>query len=216
MLAALQGQGVPAGKPMEVKPEKKYFLIVCEGRRTEPLYFTHIQKFLPNDLLQTIEVLGQGDNTVNIVRKGIKKRRERAENPLVPNYDEVWAVFDKDDFPMHKYDTAVQLAMEQGIEHGVSNQSFELWYILHFELLESALHRKDYIPRLTNYLGFKYKKNDAMVVTTLFAKGNVRQAIKWAKRLEKVHAGKTPSESCPYTRVHILVERLLAYAKFPS
>lgn len=214
MLEKLKVESVGVGKPVETIEEKRYFLIVCEGKRTEPLYFTHIQKFLPKDLMKTIEVSGKGDNTVNIVREAIKKRKERAENPLAPDYDEVWAVFDKDDFPSHKYDNAVLLASDQGIEYGISNQSFELWYVLHFELLESALNRKDYISRLSNYLGFKYRKNDERVVKSLFEHGNVKRAIGWAKRLEKLHEGKTPSDSCPYTRVHILVERLLTYSRY--
>jgi hypothetical protein len=214
MLEKLHAESVGAGKLVETIEEKRYFLIVCEGKRTEPLYFSHIQRFLPKNLMKTIEISGKGDNTVNIVREAIKKKKERSENPLVPDYDEVWAVFDKDDFPSHRYDNAVQLASAQGIECGISNQSFELWYVLHFELLESALNRTDYIPRLSDYLGFKYRKNDERVVKALFEHGNVKRAIGWAKRLEKLHKGKTPSDSCPYTRVHILVERLLAYSGY--
>ena len=45
----------------------------------------------------------------------------------------------------------------------------------------------------------------------MFGKGSVRQAIKWARELEKMHAGKTPSEAFPCTHVYELVEQLLQY-----
>ena len=214
MLEELQEKAVTKGSPVETIDEKRYFLIVCEGTRTEPIYFKFIQRFLPRHLMQTIEVSGEGDNTLNIVKTAIQKREERAANQLTPPYDEVWAVFDKDDFPEHRYDTAVHLAKRRGIEHGVSNESFELWYILHFQYLDTALNRGDYAGILTKMLGFNYEKNDETVVKALFADGNVGRAIEWAKKLEELHEGKTPSESCPYTRVHILVERLLSYTKY--
>jgi hypothetical protein len=57
--------------------ERRYFLIVTEGKRTEPLYFNYFKNYLPKKLLETIEVSGEGDNTVNIVRKAIEIRTER-------------------------------------------------------------------------------------------------------------------------------------------
>jgi hypothetical protein len=132
---------------------------------------------------------------------------------LLPDFDEVWAVYDKDDFPADRFNTAVRLAEQNGIESGHSNQSFELWYVLHFQLLENALHRSHYIKTLSKILNFKYGKNDVRVVTFLFQKGNVRQAIEWAKELELNSIGATPSNSCPATKVYLLVGRLLAYAR---
>jgi hypothetical protein len=215
-LEQLQVAEVKKGRPIETIEERKYFLIVCEGVRTEPIYFDYIKRFLPNNLLETIEISGEGDNTINIVRIAIRKKEERAINILLPDFDEVWAVFDKDDFPKENYDNAILLANRKGIECGVSNQSFELWYVLHFQLLETALHRKDYIAVLTKLLGFKYEKNNKKIIKLLFEKGNVRQAIEWAKHLENMHIGKSPSSACPSTRVYELVERLLAYSKFDS
>lgn len=211
-LNELKQNVVSSPKPIEVIPERKYFLIVSEGERTEPNYFNHFKTFLPKHLVETINVYGEGDNTINIVRKAISIRDERKKNALLPDFDEVWAVYDKDDFPAERFNTAVRLAEQNGIESGHSNQSFELWYVLHFQLLENALHRSDYIKTLSKILNFKYEKNDLRVVTFLFQKGNVRQAIEWAKELERNNLGATPSNSIPATRVYQLVERLLAYS----
>ncbi|MFN6380026.1 MAG: RloB family protein [Flavobacteriales bacterium] len=192
--------------------ERRYFLIVTEGERTEPLYFNYFKNYLPKKLLETIEVSGEGDNTVNIVRKAIELRNERNLS-LKPKFDEVWAVFDKDDFQSSRFNAAVSLANREGINSGHSNQSFELWYVLHFQYLTSALHRSDYIKLLSKNLGFRYEKNNPIVVEHLFKKCNIKQAIHWAKKLEELHTGKTPAQSCPSTKVYELVEKLMSYCE---
>jgi len=198
-------------KKIGVLPERRYFLIVTEGIRTEPIYFEYIGKMLPKHLVSTVEIKGAGDNTIRVVQKAIELREKRIINKTLPAYDEVWAVYDKDDFPASRYNEAINLANREGIESGHSNQSFELWYVLHFEYLQSALHRTDYIKKLTEYLGFKYIKRTQKVVETLMEQGNVQRAIKWAKDLEILNQEKTASDSCPYTRVYVLVDRLLNY-----
>jgi RloB-like protein len=203
------------GKPVAVFEERKYFLIVCEGERTEPQYFNYFKKFLPRQLVETIEITGEGDNTINIVKKAIVLRDERSGNVLLPNFDEVWAVYDRDDFPIDRYNGAILLAEENNINSGHSNQSFELWYILHFQYLQSALHRNDYVKILSKKLGFKYQKNDSKVVDYLFQKCNVQQAIKWAEQLDELHEGQghNNAQSCPSTKVYKLVKLLLEYCK---
>lgn len=209
----LQKQKVIEAAPVEILPERRYFLIVCEGERTEPIYFEYLKKFLPRDLLRTVSVEGIGDNTYRVVQAAIRIRDERNVQTDLPPFDEVWAVYDKDSFPNPNYDNAVKMALAAGIESGHSNECFELWYLLHFNFLDTALHREDYFKRLTGILGFKYAKNTDDVVQFLFDKGNVRQAIKWAKDLSNMHVGKTPSNCLPYTRVYQLVENLLEYSK---
>lgn len=201
---------------IEVKQERKYFLIVSEGERTEPIYFEFLSRQLPKNLLRTIEVHGEGDNTINVVRKAVEIRDERIANHHLPDYDEVWAVFDKDDFPAERFNAAIELARNSGIESGHSNQSFELWYVLHFQFLQNALHRDDYIKILTRVLKFKYAKNTPKIIEKIARTGNEEQAILWAEELERTHAGVSPAAACPYTRVYELVKRLRVYMKGES
>ena len=215
MLASLKTNTVEA-KPVETIEERKYFLIVCEGTRTEPIYFDFLKKFLPKHLLETIQIIGQGDNTVNIVRKAIDERNKRLNDEINPNFDEVWAVFDKDDFPARRFNEAVILAEQQGIKSGHTNQAFELWYVLHFQYLNTALNRGDYFKILSNRFKKKYQKNNEEIVALLFEKGNVKQAIEWAKDLIAMHKNVTPADACPSTQLHILVEKLLTYSKHPA
>ncbi|MBK7468130.1 MAG: RloB domain-containing protein [Saprospiraceae bacterium] len=209
-LDELKANAVTEPKKVERIEERKYFLIVTEGERTEPLYFEYFKNYLPKNFLETIKISGEGDNTLNIVRKAIELKSER-NSSLRPAYDEVWAGFDKDNFPDSRFNEAVSLANQVGINSGHSNQSFELWYVLHFQYLTSALDRSDYIKLLSKKLGFKYEKNNPIVVEYLFKNCNIKQAISWAKQLESLHSEKTPAQSCPYTKVYILVEKLLAY-----
>lgn len=211
LLQELKEKSIETAKPVDNISERKYFLIVSEGERTEPNYFNYFKKFLPKNLVETIDVHGEGDNTLNIVKKAINLKKIRENNVLLPNFDEVWAVFDKDDFPDKRYNEAIKFAGLNNVESGHSNQSFELWYVLHFQFLQNALHREDYIKILSKKINRKYKKNDLKVIDILFAKGNVRRAINWAKALDNIKT--TPAKTCPHTRVHILVERLLEYCK---
>jgi hypothetical protein len=193
--------------------ERRHFLIVCEGKKTEPVYFEYIQNMLPKDLL-AIEIRGEGDNTVNVVKKAIVLREERKRSTS-PDYDEVWAVYDKDDFPASRYNEAVRLSEEKGIKSAHSNQSFELWYVLHFRDLQAGVGRKDYIRILSKeILKDKYKKTNPDIPEFMFTQGKVKQAIKLAKALDEnwKEKRKTPADSCPHTRVYMLVEKLLEYA----
>jgi len=216
MMKELKKSPITKAKPVAVAEERKYFLIVCEGAKTEPAYFEYIQNMLPRNLLTTIDIRGEGDNTVNVVRKAIalKKEREKAGGP---RYDEVWAVYDKDDFPASRYNQAVTLAARNDVKSGHSNQSFELWYVLHFRNLQASLHRTEYIKILSaeteKILHVPYKKNDPTIAAFIFKHGKIKRAIKWAKALEKncTDAGLTPANSHPHTRVYALVDELLKY-----
>ncbi|NCA22579.1 MAG: RloB domain-containing protein [Crocinitomicaceae bacterium] len=198
-------------KNPDSKEERRYFLIVTEGEKTEPNYFNKFKSFLPKNLLSTIELIGEGDNTINIVNKAIKEKNKRQADPINPDYDEVWAVFDKDSFPNYRVDNAVNIAEASGIEPALSNQAFELWYVLHFQYLDSDLHRSVYFDILSSFLETKYEKNTEKIIDLIWNKGNVEQAIKWAKILEENAKGNTPSNSIPTTRVYKLVENLLNY-----
>jgi len=141
------------------------------------------------------------------VEAAIQKRIERTQQLLQPDYDEVWAVFDKDDFPAQRFNGAVQLANNQDIKLAYSNEAFELWYILHFQYLDVTVNRFQYIKILKEILG-DYQKNNAQMYQVLQEKGDESKAINWAKKLYKELHIDNPAEEKPTTLVHLLVERL--------
>jgi hypothetical protein len=53
------------------RPKRKYFLIVCEGTKTEPLYFEGLKNDLPQGVLQLfeIDIKGFGQNGKALVHR---------------------------------------------------------------------------------------------------------------------------------------------------
>jgi len=176
------------------KQLRKIILIVCEGSKTEPLYF---KSFAINASVITIE--GLGDNTLSLVKQAIRLSE-------LTEYNEVWCVFDRDSFPKHQVNEAIKLAEEKRFNVALSNEAFELWYLLHFCYLDTKLNRNQYCEKLTQFSGSLYKKNDPLFYSTIKDKQSF--AIKNAKRLAANLTSQEWSECCPYTGVYKLVERL--------
>jgi len=182
-------------RPTDRVEKRQKLLIVCEGEKTEPNYFNsfHVTSM-------TIEVVGTGCNTLSLVNKAI-------ELNCLDTYDQAWCVFDKDDFPVDDFDNAIMKAVSNGLKVAYSNQSFELWYLLHFEYLNVALNRDDYIKKLEQYLGIRYKKNDSEIYFRL--KPNLQIAINNARNLMSLYYNTSPGLNDPSTTVHELVAILI-------
>jgi hypothetical protein len=180
---------------------RKRFLIVCEGEKTEPNYF---KSFRATHSVIEIHVHGEGANTTSLVELA-KKPAER--EGFRAGRDALWVVFDKDDFTKEQMNTAVARAKHYEFNVAWSNQSFELWYLLHFQFCDSALHRSLYIERLEELLGQKYRKNDPNMYYRLLDLQD--DAIRNAERLVMCHSSScTPADADPCTRVHELVKAL--------
>jgi hypothetical protein len=178
---------------------RQRFLIVCEGSKTEPNYF---EQFRVPALV--IRVKGTGMNTLSLVRKALELREQ-------DDYDQVWCVFDKDDFLTDQFENAINLAHQKGMHAAYSNQAFELWYVLHFEYINTAISRAAYIQKLNGYLAAEYKKNDRGMYHNLRCKMDV--AIKNAERLLNEYQPSHPGYDDPSTTVHQLVIALQEQAK---
>jgi hypothetical protein len=125
--------------------ERQRFLIVCEGLNTEPDYFRRFRQYFKLANAEVVEIGGAGE-TIRVV--------ERAEaESKKSQFDQIWVVFDKDDFPAHNFDNAVNMAKAAGFFAAYSNQAFEYWLILHFEDHQGgAMHRDLYSDKLNEHL----------------------------------------------------------------
>ena len=178
-------------------------LIVCEGEKTEPLYF---KSFPANPVVyDALDIKGVGNNTVFVVQKAIELRdaAEKADNP----YIEVWAVFDKDDFPIEHFKQAIELARQNRIKCAYSIESFELWYLLHFNYIDTALPRSEYIKKLSLLMGKGYQKNDTGMYAFLSKRMPI--ALKNAFLLYDRQVQKRLEDQNPVTFVFQLVQRLM-------
>ena len=199
------------------KNERTYILIVCEGEKTEPFYFNGLKNVLPKGTLDLhqIDVEGTGKNTISLIEHSIKVKEEREES-RIRTFDQVWAVFDKDDFTDHNFNNAITKAEAIDICCDWSNEAFELWYLLHFEFLNSALSRTSYKKKLEVHIqkasgnkSFRYSKNADDMYELLKKYGDEAKATRYAFKLEEqFSADRNYAQHNPCTRVHHLMAEL--------
>ncbi len=199
---------VKRSKPRELVT---YFLIVCEGEKTEPNYFKSFPKKV-GKIIYDIEFEGGGISTIRVVEKAIELRDKSSQK-----YDRVWAVFDRDSFKANSFNSAILKAKANDIKCAWSNEAFELWYLLHFHNRVSAMKRTEYEKTIeeavNSKLGkkkpkFEYKKNSPDMYALLSKIGNQELAIKWAKELANSISGERFANYNPQTLVFKLVEEL--------
>ncbi len=213
----------------KLKEYKNSILIVCEGGKTEPNYF---QSFPVSNI--KVKTIGMGRNTESLVEEAIRKWIEFSEDNEF--YEKLWCVFDRDSFPQRAYDDAFKKVKTEEkrlnrkykrkvgrkikISIAYSNEAFELWYLLHFDYIDSAISRSKYKRMLTARMGKTYRKNDSSIYLffeklsrdTDDRKGQ-RTAIKNAKKLRDSIPGDEKHNHNPSTGVDLLVEELNKYLK---
>lgn len=188
-----------------IRNVKQSFLIVCEGVRTEPDYFKAFRV-----TTATVKAAGQAMNTIRLVNKAISiKETDQKKKRL---YDQCWVVFDKDDFPAKDFNQAIILAHKNGFKVAYSNQAFEYWFLLHFNLYKGTLHRNNYAGMLTKLTGIPYSKNEgfgAIMYNRLV--GMQTQAIRNAESVLAEMSQGNPALEESSTTVHLLVSELNKY-----
>jgi hypothetical protein len=193
-----------------------YFLIVCEGEKTDPNYFRAFPK-KAGKIVFDVELEGGGISTLKVVEKAIELRNASSQK-----YDRVWAVFDRDSFKASSFNNAILKAKANGIECAWSNEAFELWYLLHFHNRVTAMGRDDYKKAIELAVNdkikkgkkhFQYRKNDPDMFTLLSKIGSQDLAIRWAKELSAKIDGEKFANYNPNTQVYKLVEELIGKSK---
>lgn len=204
-------------------PKRKYFLIVCEGEKTEPNYFESLKQDLPKGVLTScrIDIEGTGRNTISLVQES-EKIKERLESETSLVIDKIWVVFDRDSFEPNNFNDAINYCKLSKPEIGCAwtNEAFELWYLLHFHYYNTPINRKRYQKLIEGNLqpkigqGYKYKKNSTEMYGILKENGNIELAIKFATKLERNFKGQhNYSNQNPCTKVHHLVAELFGLEK---
>ena len=183
-------------KGIEVK-----VLIMCGGE-TEKKYFDQFKTKFKDDLKSvSVETIKhKRDNPYAMVEAAAGKE----------GYDEIWVVFDKDDFP--DFDQAIRLAERANINCAFSNEAFEYWCLLHFMNRTGSLSRAELKKLLTRSLGNEYEKaNVASINTMLESLEILEEAERRAQVGHEKHirdSGYSPSKWCSCTTVYQLTKRL--------
>lgn len=184
-----------------IREVRQRFLILCEGEKTEPNYFRRFRVLIN---VVEIDVQGVAKDPSKLVKEA-KALKEKED------YDQVWCVFDRDDWTPENFNNAISSAKKQGFKVAYSNEAFELWYVLHFEFLNAGIPRSDYCKKLDLYLNKKYQKNSEAIYDELLSKQPT--AIKNATSLLKQYDPHAPARDNPSTTVHLLVQELNRFIK---
>jgi hypothetical protein len=215
--AFLRSMSIDIGQPYQENTieQKKTFLIVCEGLNTEPYYF----EGFPVPSKTVVTEGGHGSKTA-LIEYALKIREH-------DKYEgrEVWCVFDYDvkldeaATQPEDFNNAILKAAQNGMKVAWSNDAFELWFVLHYQTLESALTRNELYSILKEKWELKSFSNIAKTVDFCqdhyerhnnSNKGASQElAIRRARTLHMSFGNKQNfAEQVPCTTVYLLVEEL--------
>jgi len=190
-----------------IKEPYDVILIICEGEKTEPNYFSELKKAfrLSN---ANVRICGRGADPLSVVDFAIETFRRE------PEFDRVYCVFDRDRHT--RYDEALDKVRRTRLGKGSkifaipSIPCFEFWLLLHFIYTtrpfdvppgDSICSRV--IEELKKYLP-AYQKGDQDIFNKIH--DSLDNAIANASRVQQFH--QTSATDNPSTLVHSLVEYL--------
>ena len=185
-------------------------LIVCEGEKTEPNYFTGLKDHLELNSANVVVTGECGSSPMSIVRYARQLYRE--ERDAGDPFDKVFCVFDRDTHETYQQALdAIKVSQPKDTFVAITSvPCFEYWLLLHFEYTtapfvvignKSAGDRV--IDELRKYMP-EYQKGDGSVFEQLI--GQLDQAKAYAER--SLRAAQINGIDNPSTLVHELVEYL--------
>jgi hypothetical protein len=116
-----------------IRPPRRTILIVCEGSRTEPLYFERLREYkqLKNVSVKIIPGGKQLVSPRNLIDRAIEEIRRLDWDK---RRDLAWVVYDVERAGARpNLDELIQTAKKSNINNAISNPAFEYWYVLHFQ-----------------------------------------------------------------------------------
>lgn len=187
-------------------------LIVCEGEKTEPNYFSELKDYYELNTAN-VEIDGRcGSSPKSVVEHALyryeKERKKDSENP----FDRVYCVFDKDRHVTYRYALEkIADAKPQNVFYAIpSVPCFEYWLLLHFQYSTSPYRETGNksvgdlaVSQLKHYLP-RYEKGSQGIFLQLLDKLN--DAKTHARRT--LDAASQNNTDNPSTKVHELVTYL--------
>lgn len=205
-----QRQARQLSRKQGTRPPYSRVLIVAEGEKTEPQYFTEIrqQERLPSAHVAIMNS-AYGTEPRQIVDFAMNEFRKR-DGAL----DRVFVVFDRDEH--RTYHEALKVCSggtltnderkRVKLEAIVSNPCFEFWLLLHFENVRELFHRDEIFEKLKRYLP-SYEK--ACVGVYKATQDRLDDAEARAKLLRDQREPEADKDG-PYTNVDVIVALLLS------
>lgn len=189
-------------------------LIVCEGEKTEPLYFSEIKDYYEINSAN-ISITGEcGSDPVSVVTHALRLYQDDKNKDEA--FDRVYCIFDQDSYnlPPNKYQQALAKlagAKPKGTFFAITSvPCFEYWLLLHFVYTTAPLSSvggvsigAGVLQELHNVWPEYTKALEGTFASRLpeleFAKANAIRSLEEAKRNHTDN---------PSTRIHELVDYL--------
>ena len=209
-------------------------IIACEDKVSSPTYFqTIISKLIKERLItqDSFVVANHKHSNPTGVLKDLKNH-ECDNKKTYKDFDHKWIVIDRDivrinskgnrgGHPKEDFIKALKDAKQLKIEVAYANDSFELWYFLHFKYRAAAIARDELLKKVIQELKAKNphkfsKLDDESIKTEKYTKLIFDEilelqetAVKNAEKLLASHGTHhNPESDNPSTTVHLLVEIL--------
>ena len=193
-------------------PEMGYYLVVTDTEATERCYFNGLHDNLPESMKSKLVIKVVETNTKNLIEKCKEMMAYDAQ------YRIPWIVFDRDKVP--NFDQIIKDAEKADIQVGWSNPCFEIWMFGYSEnvpaIQESKTCCKKFGELYKKKTGQKYSKSDKDMYQKLIKFGDEEKALTQAKQKyqqSKRNGNAIPSQMCPCTTVHELVEEISLKSK---
>lgn len=181
-------------------------LIVCEGQRTEPIYFNGLRDHYALSSANIAVTPADGSDPVSIVRYA--KELQKNEKRRGEQFDKIYCVFDRDEHA--NFNAAYDQLVANKFESARSWPCFEYWLLLHFGYQRNPFPPKHRKSSAQNCQATLRKKLAAYTkgMQGLFAEllPRLEDAKRNAKRAQ-MDVVKTGNEH-PSTEIHSLVEYL--------
>ncbi len=180
-------------------------LIVCEGAKTEPFYFSEIRSRYRLSAAN-VAVVNEGSAPITVVKTALD--RQKREQNIGEKYDDVFCVFDRDEHA--SYDNACAVANTKKLKLARSWPCCEFRLLLHFRYTRSPYARSGKVSPADNCVGDlkKFLPNYEKSQRGLFQ--NLENRLENAKENAQrtIEDGRETNDPNPSTEIHLLVNYL--------
>lgn len=217
------------GRKKDTRNKILSVLIACEDETSAPTYFKMIVKRLKNDKVITqdsLVIANHKHNTPMGVLNDLLNHKIDGKN--YKDFEHKWIVIDRDaprvnggGHSTNEFNGALSSANNKKVEVAYANDSYELWYLLHFNPRTTAILRDEILKEVIKKLkeknptkfrdldneNIKSKKCTELIYEELLELQPI--AIKNAENLLESYGGNhNPEGDNPSTTIHKLVEIL--------
>ena len=205
-------------------------IIACEDGVSSPTYFKQIVAKLIQEKRITQDsfvIANHNHSNPSGVLEDLKKHTCN-NGKTYKNFEHKWIVIDRDiarvnggGHSKEDFNLAFNKAKKDKVQVAYSNDSFELWYLLHFEYRDTAILRDEILDEVIKKLKAKNQHKFSLLDKTTIKQANFTKqifeeliilqdvAIRNAKKLlDSYGDNHHPENENPSTTVHLLVKIL--------